>query len=127
MFLPKNLINRKPPLLYKQRGFYGLFAVISRIYIFTVLEVRQLSELLSLPNVGKVLAKLFCECGITTADQLREIGAKEAFLRIRSKDPTACIRMLYGIQGAIEGVKDTSLSKSTKDDLKEFYNSGTVK
>ncbi len=88
-----------------------------------VLEVGQVSELSKLPNVGKVLENLLFESGITTAEQLREIGAEEAFFRIRMKDPTACIRMLYGIQGAIEGVKDTSIAETTKERLRKFHKS----
>lgn len=78
-------------------------------------------ELSRLPNVGKVLERLLVACDITTAEQLREVGTEEAFLRIRIQDPTACIRMLYGIQGAVDGVKDTSLAQNTKDRLKQFY------
>ncbi len=82
-----------------------------------------MGELLGLPNVGKVLEKLLIDSGINTGEQLKNMGAEEAFVRIRLQDPTACIRMLYGLQGAIEGVKDTTLSDATKEKLKHFYNS----
>lgn len=82
-----------------------------------------MSELSKLPNVGKVLEQLLIEVGITTPEQLREIGTKEAFIRIRMKDPTACIQMLYGVQGAVEGIKDKYLSDSVKDELKKFHKS----
>lgn len=78
-------------------------------------------ELSNLPNVGKVLEKLLIDVGITAPQQLREIGTKDAFIRIRTKDPTACIQMLYGLQGAVEGIKDHLLAQSVKDDLKKFY------
>jgi DNA transformation protein len=29
--------------------------------------------------------------------------------------------MLYGLQGAIDGIKDTFLAEDTKQDLKAFY------
>jgi hypothetical protein len=29
--------------------------------------------------------------------------------------------MLYGIEGAIEGIRDTELKISTKEDLKSFF------
>jgi len=83
----------------------------------------KMSELSKLPNVGKVLERLLIEVGIATPEQLREVGTENAFIRIRAKDPTACIRMLYGIQGAIEGVKDNLLSESKKRDLKKFHKS----
>lgn len=74
-----------------------------------------------LPNVGNVLEKNLIEAGISTPEQLREIGTKEAFLRIRMIDPTVCFHMLYGIQGAIEGKRDNLLSDEVKQELKEFY------
>lgn len=79
-------------------------------------------SLSSLPNIGKVTERQLMECGIETPEQLRETGAKEALLRIRiHSDPGACIRVLYALQGAIDGVKDTSLDEATKKDLLEFY------
>lgn len=81
-----------------------------------------MSELSDLPNVGKVLENNLRIAGIETPEQLRSIGAEEALIRIRaSADPDACLHMLYGIQGAIEGVPDKLLDKDTKDRLKGFY------
>lgn len=80
-----------------------------------------MNTLSSLPNVGKVLEKNLVEIGIHTPDELRKVGAKEAFLRIRTIDPGACLHMLYGLQGAVDGVKDTSLSNDTKEDLRLFF------
>lgn len=62
------------------------------------------------------------EAGIETPERLREIGAKEALLCIRLKsDPGACVRVLYGLQDAIDGVKDSDLSADTKQDLLAFF------
>jgi len=77
-----------------------------------------MGELSALPNVGKVLEKNLNEVGIYTAEQLREIGSKEAFIRI---DPGACLHMLYGLQGAIDGIRDSVLPESTRNELKAFY------
>jgi DNA transformation protein len=82
-----------------------------------------MGELIKFPNVGKVLEKNLNEIGIYTEKQLKEIGSKEAFIRIKMIDPGACLHMLYGLQGAIEGIKDSMLSESTKEDLKAFYKS----
>ncbi len=81
-----------------------------------------MSDLSSLPNVGKVLEESLLKVGIQTPEQLREIGAEEAFVRIRVQvDPGACLHMLYGIQGAIEGIPDKFLKDETKQKLKVFY------
>lgn len=81
-------------------------------------------DLQDLPNIGKVLAKNLNAVDIHTPEQLRDLGCKDAFLRIRTTvDPGACLHMLYGIQGAIEGIPDSRLSDATKTDLKGFYRS----
>lgn len=81
-----------------------------------------MGELAKLPNVGKVLEKNLNDVGIYSIQQLREIGSKEAFIRIRMIDPGDCLHMLYGLQGAIDGLKDTFLADNVKSDLKDFYN-----
>jgi len=80
-----------------------------------------MSSLTSLPNVGVVLEKNLNAIGIFTPEELIRIGSKEAFLRIKLIDHNACLHMLYGLQGAIEGIRDTKLSQETKDGLREFY------
>lgn len=81
-----------------------------------------MSALSDLPNVGKVLEDYLLQIGITTPEQLKSAGAEEAFIRIRLQvDSGACLHMLYGIQGAIDGVKDSCLTDDVKQGLKEFY------
>ena len=54
-----------------------------------------MSELLRLPNVGKVLEEHLLAVGIETPEQLRGTGAQETFRRIRiERDPGACLHML---------------------------------
>lgn len=80
-----------------------------------------MGNLSSLPNVGKVLETNLNAAGIHSPEQLREVGSKEAFLRIRLLDPGACLRMLYGLEGAVRGIKDSLLDQETKLELKAFY------
>ena len=80
-----------------------------------------MSELLDLPNIGKVAEKLLIEADIKTAKELRTIGSKKAFIRIRTIDPSACLHMLYGLEGAVQGIRDTELSQDSKRSLKEFF------
>ncbi|MBA0016662.1 TfoX/Sxy family protein [Lactococcus laudensis] len=81
-----------------------------------------MSALSDLPNVGKVLEDNLRKINIETPEQLRQIGAEEAFFRIRmTVDSGACLHMLYGIQGAIEGIPDKFLSDQIKERLRLFY------
>lgn len=82
----------------------------------------MMSALSDLPNVGQVLEDNLRKINIETPEQLRQIGAEEAFFRIRmTVDSGACLHMLYGIQGAIEGIPDKFLSDQTKERLRLFY------
>ena len=83
-----------------------------------------MGRLSELPNVGKVLEANLLLAGIKTPEELKSIGAEEAFLRILAHaDSTACLHMLYGIQGAIENIPDKYLAQNTKEKLKIFYKS----
>jgi DNA transformation protein len=81
-----------------------------------------MSALSDLPNVGKILEDKLQRINIETPEQLRRIGAEEAFIRIRMEvDPGACLHMLYGIQGAIDDIPDKLLPVQTKERLRLFY------
>jgi DNA transformation protein len=83
-----------------------------------------MSELSKMPNIGKVLEQHLLATGIETPEQLRSVGALNAFIRIRAqRDSGACLHMLYGIQGAIEGIPDKMLADETKQKLRTFFNS----
>lgn len=74
-----------------------------------------------LPNIGKTVEEKFAQAGIVTADELRKIGAKAAWLKIRQVDPSACIHRLLALEDAIEGVQKSLLHGAVKADLKAFY------
>lgn len=76
----------------------------------------------NLPNIGKNTEKQLNDIGIFSAEQLVKTGSKQAWLKIKEVDPSACIQRLYGLEGAIRGVRKTYLSDDVKKDLKEFYN-----
>lgn len=80
-----------------------------------------MERLEDLPNIGAVVAQQLVQVGIKSPADLKAIGAKEAWLKIQAIDASACIHRLYGLEGAIEGVRKTQLDFETKEDLKEFY------
>lgn len=81
-----------------------------------------MGELSKLPNIGAVVEGQLNQVGITTYEQLKEIGSKQAWLKIQGIDPSACIHRLYSFEGAIRGIKKTQLPADVKEDLKDFYN-----
>ncbi len=80
-----------------------------------------MGEIANLVNIGEVVEKQLADVGITTFEQLKEIGSKQAWLRIKAIDDSACIHRLLAMEGAIRGVKKKDLPEDVKEDLREFY------
>jgi len=81
-----------------------------------------MGELAKLPNIGKEVERQLNKVGIFTYDELKNIGAEQAWLRIQEIDASACIHRLLALEGAIQGIKKTMLPQERKADLKDFYN-----
>lgn len=82
-----------------------------------------MGELSKLPNIGKVVEKQLNDVGISTVDDLIDLGSKEAWLKIQEIDESACLNRLMAIEGAIQNIRWHNLSEEDKDDLRNFYNS----
>ena len=80
-----------------------------------------MGELSKLPNIGKSVEEQLNLVGINTVEDLKIIGSKEAWLKIREIDKSACINRLYALEGAVEGIRWRNLSEEKKLMLKEFY------
>ena len=80
-----------------------------------------MGELATLPNIAAKLEGQLADAGITTIEELRRIGSREAWLRILARDPSACIMRLLALEGAIQDVRWHYLDDETKRSLKEFY------
>ncbi len=74
------------------------------------------------PNIGPVLAENLKRIGVAAPEQLRELGAEDAFARIRAQVvPTACLHQLEALAGAVAGVKKSLLPPERKAELKSWY------
>ena len=80
-----------------------------------------MGELSKLPNIAAKLETQLADVGITTIEQLKETGSREAWLRISACDPSACLMRLSALEGAIQGVRWHNLDEDTKKSLKVFY------
>jgi len=80
-----------------------------------------MGELTKLPNIGKEVERQLLEVGITTYEELKNIGAEAAWLKIQAIDSSACIHRLMALEGAVVGVKKILLPEKRKAELKEFY------
>ena len=80
-----------------------------------------MGELSKWTNIGKKLEELLNEVGIESYDDLANIGSKEAWLKIKEIDESACINRLMALEGAIQNIRWHNLSDDDKRNLKEFY------
>ncbi len=79
-----------------------------------------MSELTSMMNIGKEMAKKLAAVGIDSPDKLIETGSKQAFLQLKEEYPSVCLVHLYALEGAICNTEFNSLSEEKKKELKEF-------
>ncbi|MDE5781719.1 MAG: TfoX/Sxy family protein [Lachnospiraceae bacterium] len=79
-----------------------------------------MSELTSMMNIGKEMAKKLTAVGIDSSEKLIESGSKQAFLKLKEKYPQVCLVHLYTLEGAIQNTEFNNLSEEKKKELKEF-------
>lgn len=89
--------------------------------------MKEKDVLKTLPNIGDALAAQLREVGIDSAERLREVGAREAWLRILAIDDSACINRLLGLFGAEKGVLKRAISGEDREMLRAFYRSAKGK
>ena len=53
-----------------------------------------MAELTSLRNIGNKIEKKLKTVGIATAEELRSVGSKKAFVRLKAHDPNVCATYL---------------------------------
>lgn len=79
-----------------------------------------MSELTSMMNIGKEMERKLTMVGIDSSEKLIDLGAKQAFLKLKEMYPQICLVHLYTLEGAIHNIKFNCLSEDKKKELKEF-------
>ena len=79
-----------------------------------------MSELTAMRNIGKEMARKLTAVGIDSSEKLVEVGAKQAFLKLKKEYPKVCLVHLYTLEGAISNTEYNRLSEDKKKELKEF-------
>lgn len=86
-----------------------------------------MGKLMELPNIGENTEKQLEAVGIHTYDRLKELGAEQAWLKIQEIDQSACKNRLLGLEGAVQGIKKSFISKERRAELDDFYNSHKIR
>ena len=72
-------------------------------------------------NIGSTLSDKLLSAGIDSIEELKSSGSENAFIRIRTIDPSACLNMLYALEGAIQDIRWHELDRSRMNELKDFF------
>ena len=78
-------------------------------------------SLSDLPNIGTVLEDLLVRAGVATPESLKEMGSREAWLRIHAVDPSACLHTLLALEGAVRGIRKKDLPDAVRAELRKFF------
>lgn len=84
-------------------------------------NIKMISDLSTQVNIGKETEARLLEVGIDNFKSLKTIGSEQAFLRLKTIDPGACLNLLYALEGAVEGVRSKDLPHERKQALQQFY------
>jgi len=79
-----------------------------------------MADLISLKNIGRNIERRLKAVDISTAEELKRVGSKEAFIRLKSHDPNVCVTYLYTLEGAVSDIEYNNLPEDVKKDLKDF-------
>lgn len=74
-------------------------------------------NLTSLPNLGPKSQKMLLAAGIATIDQLREMGAVEAYWRVKQSGANASLNLLWALEGALSGLRWQDVAREHRTSL----------
>lgn len=80
----------------------------------------MVAELTSMRNIGKEMERKLKSVGICSAEELIQLGSKEAFVRLKMDYPNVCLVHLYTLQGAIDNIEYNLLADEVKSELKSI-------
>ena len=72
-------------------------------------------------GLGKTMEKKLHSVGIHSAEELIEIGSKQAAFRLKAQYPNTCVVILYHLESAIRGVEMKQLNDTCKSELKSYF------
>ena len=78
-------------------------------------------ELTKLPNIGPELSRMLNEVEIRDSEELKELGAEMALLRMKAQGLEVCFHKLTALEGAVQGIKKSQLTPERRADLRAFF------
>jgi DNA transformation protein and related proteins len=84
-------------------------------------KTNEKTSLSGVINIGRDTETKLIRAGIDSFEKLEQLGSEKAFLRLQAFDPDACLNLLYGLEGAIHGIKWNELPVEKKQALLQFH------
>lgn len=75
------------------------------------------SSIDQLPNLGPKSKAMLSAAGITSIDQLRRLGAVEAFARVKMSNAKASLNLLWALEGAVTGLHWQEVAREHRTSL----------
>ncbi len=72
-------------------------------------------------GLGKTMERKLHSVGIHSAEELKNIGSKQAVFRLKAQYPNTCVVILYHLEAAIQGVEIKQLDATCKSKLKAYF------
>ncbi len=72
-------------------------------------------------GLGKTMEKKLHSVGVHSAEELTDLGSKQAVFRLKAQYPNTCVVILYYLEAAIRGVDMKELDDSCKSELKAYF------
>lgn len=72
-------------------------------------------------GLGKTMEKKLHAVGIHSAEELKDLGSKQAVFRLKKQYPNTCVVILYHLEAAIQGVEIKQLDDMCKAELITFF------
>lgn len=72
-------------------------------------------------GLGKTMEKKLRSVGIHSAEELTDMGSRQAVFRLKAEYPNTCAVILYYLEAAIRGVGIKELDSACKAELRAYF------
>lgn len=72
-------------------------------------------------GLGKTMEKKLHSVGIRSAEELKEIGSRQAVFRLKAQYPNTCVVILYHLEAAIRGIAIKQLDDACRAEPKTWF------
>lgn len=73
-------------------------------------------------GLGKTMERKLHSVGIHSAEELAELGSRQAIFRLKARYPNTCVVILYHLEAALRGVEMKQLEGTCRAELKAYFN-----